>query len=144
MAEEILSRAIGLHDRVFGEHSVYSRKETWIAKLSEGDGFGGKIYLDSAGRGFLTMTRKNSRWNIWLTGVLPEFRREGVFRSLLNRFLDEHLGNRDELIVSVSTYPKKFPSMWNWIQRNGGVVEEECSDGKMICLIRFDGKDQSY
>ena len=56
-------------------------------------------------------------WHIWMTGVLPEARRKGVFSAMVDKFIASKPPHIN--CLSVCTYPDKFPEMYEWIKNFG-------------------------
>lgn len=110
-----------LHDMIFGEHPVYSAEETWRNKSPE-------CYMNEMGFAALVKDHtETSTWHIWLCGTLPQYRGKGVLTSLLMRFFHVH---DDVNILTVCTYPKRFPAMYDWIKKRKS-SESDLGDGKI-------------
>ncbi len=63
--------------------------------------------------------------HIWLAGVLPDCRKGGCLTRLV-----QELGGAE--ILTVCTYPTRFPNMWRWLVGRGWVQEREFDDGKIL------------
>ncbi|KAI0640720.1 hypothetical protein C8Q79DRAFT_1113905 [Trametes meyenii] len=66
--------------------------------------------------------------HIWLAGVLPEWRAAGCLARMVREFDDIHM-------LTVCTFPARFPAMWNWLTRRGWTQEQEFPDGKLKVLF---------
>jgi ribosomal protein S18 acetylase RimI-like enzyme len=103
--------ALGLHDKIFGYNEKYSDEKLWIKNLKHG-----KIYLVD-NKGFLFVYKKDKYIHIWLCGVLPKYRKQGIFTKLIDEFKEDPYFSGE--IVTISTIPNKFPEMYNWIMGKG-------------------------
>lgn len=65
--------------------------------------------------------------HIWLAGVSPKSRKAGCLQKMADAIPS---GGFD--LISVSTYPARFPDMWNWLQKRGWTVEREMGEGKVL------------
>ena len=54
-------------------------------------------------------------WHIWLAGVLPEYRGQGVWTSMLHETIDA----AQDLPVTIATIPDIFPNMYRSLLREG-------------------------
>ncbi|KAI0630646.1 hypothetical protein C8Q77DRAFT_1062937 [Trametes polyzona] len=63
--------------------------------------------------------------HIWLAGVAPEWRAAGCLTTMVNELND--IG-----VLTVCTYPLRFPLMWKWLSRRGWLPEQEFADGKIM------------
>lgn len=68
--------------------------------------------------------------HIWLCGVRDDQRGKGLFAGLIKHFKE----NCSD-VISVATYPKKWVSMYAWIQKKGGKLIHECHDRKCVFTI---------
>jgi hypothetical protein len=120
VAVAVMDEALALHEMVFGESEKYGSRDYWLSKLQEGNG---RIYLEK-GKGFLVTHQrtlegdgndgKEVSEHIWLAGVLPMARNEGVMKRLFRAAVTE----MKLPIVTIRTGPA-FPEMENWIIRLG-------------------------
>ncbi|KAL0945943.1 hypothetical protein HGRIS_012222 [Hohenbuehelia grisea] len=68
--------------------------------------------------------------HIWLAGVLPEFRRQGLLEQMVVKLMEEMMGIEENL--TVCTVPARFPAMWGWLKGRGWAVEKEIAPGKFL------------
>ena len=67
--------------------------------------------------------------HIWLCGVDPKCRSKGYFKQLIIMFQ-----NKCTDIVTVATYPKKWPTMFSWINKHGTFLRSD-EDEKVVYTI---------
>ncbi|KAI0690877.1 hypothetical protein C8T65DRAFT_671115 [Cerioporus squamosus] len=67
----------------------------------------------------------NDSLHIWLAGVLPECRKGGCLTRLVQELDAAN-------VLTVCTYPTRFPNMWRWLVGRGWVQEREFDDGKIM------------
>ncbi|KAJ9614441.1 hypothetical protein H2200_002577 [Cladophialophora chaetospira] len=71
--------------------------------------------------------------HIWLGGVSETTRKKGVFAALM-REIEEHASHRGWDTLSVSTFPEKFPRMYELLQREDWEVRCTMAEGKKTAL----------
>lgn len=153
---DLIEEALMLYHQVFAlnnEEDVkgknylhYGHHDVWITKIEKEMG---KIYVEN-GKGFLVtyhriLDQQQSiiSHHIWLAGVIPTARNEGIMKSLFcqaTKEMDPSLP-----LVTIRTGPK-FSQMENWIQRLGflpRVAYEDSSTLYEILLSDLIGRLQS-
>jgi GNAT superfamily N-acetyltransferase len=113
----MLEEALELNRRIFGENEKYGSQDCWLSKLQNN----GRIYLET-GKGFLVIHDRPldgtgddlMSEHIWLAGVLPTARNEGIMKALFRAAIIE----MKLPLVTIRTGPA-FPEMENWIIRLG-------------------------
>ncbi len=69
--------------------------------------------------------------HIWLCGVNPKYRNQGIFKRLIGMF-QRNCTNE----ISIATYPERWPIMYNWIKKRGELITE--IKGKVLYVIPKD------
>lgn len=71
--------------------------------------------------GFIFFYEKNpgsKSIHCWMDGVDEQFRKQGVFTSLMQSGMDE-LKKRGYAYLTINTFPEKFPAMFSFLQTHG-------------------------
>jgi hypothetical protein len=107
LKEENICKAIEIYEKVFGKNDHYSNIETWKKrKLSN-------IFIRED-NSFLVVEKRDNLIHIWLMGSLVKGNGTKLFLDLIN---SNSLENIEE--ITVSTFPKKWKIMYEWLQRIG-------------------------
>lgn len=135
--QTLINDAVSLHNTVFNETkpSQYNNKEGWLAKISNGGYFVACTY-DSKVVGYSVCDlTKDGDFKIWLVGVHPDFRKNGIWQSLyLN--IKEYALSINHTHILLNTKPSQFPAMWSFLQKNKAEVykREMTEDGEKYFL----------
>lgn len=110
-----ICKAIRLSNQIFGWSMKYSFSLRWWYKLGiDGD----IIFLDD---GFLAYCTESDNAgglipSIWLTGVLEKSQGKGIYTKMFQEF-KTIWKNNDYSEYRIATFPKKFPNMKRWIDK---------------------------
>jgi hypothetical protein len=102
-----IEKAIEIYEKVFGENDHYSKIETWKNRKLF------KIFLRDE-NSFLVLEKRGKVIHIWLMGSLVKGNGTKLFQDLID---SNSLENFEE--ITVSTFPKKWKIMYEWLLRIG-------------------------
>lgn len=119
--------AIKLHDKVFNEagHSLYNDENEWLKRIQNGGYFVAANNGETI-KGFTVCdVTDEGDFKIWLTGVDPEARGEGVWSKMYEEVVT-HAKAKGYKYILLNTFPKKFPAMFSFLQKvNAEIYKEE-------------------
>jgi ribosomal protein S18 acetylase RimI-like enzyme len=119
--------AIQLHDKVFNEieQSLYNNKDEWLKRINNG-GYFVVVNEGDSTKGFVVCDVTNEGdFKIWLAGVDPEARGQGVWSKMYDDVVSHAKENGCEYIL-LNTFPQKFPAMFSFLEKmNAEIYKEE-------------------
>lgn len=116
--DKVLDIATIVFDPTKKEKRKYQNREEWLEKI-EKDGLLVSVYKGDRVIGFSISYKKSSeRLHIWNVGVLPEFRKQGVWRKMYE-IIFKYSVDKNFRILSINTYKIKFPAMYSFLKREG-------------------------
>lgn len=127
---EELDKALGISNKVFEpsleELRKYHNRNDWLNKINNGGLFitawdGDKIV------GFSICYPKEQKFHIWNVGVLKEYRKFGIWRTMHNEIV-KFAKEKNFKQLTLNTYKAKFPGMYNFVLGNG--YEEHGTEGE--------------
>ena len=82
-----------------------------------------------------TTTTNGHTWHIWLAGVLPDYRGQGIWTNMLLQETIQHATTvstttKDRVPVTIATIPKLYPSMYKSLLREGFRILREDEEGE--------------
>jgi GNAT superfamily N-acetyltransferase len=145
-----LQPILDLSNQIFGveasaEGTHHSSLSEWVRRLSDAQAFiasAATLDRESTSKqpvGFMFVHPKQHTANaepvlhIWLAGVLPAYRGEGVFHRLMT-MVEEHALQFGAARISVATYPKRFEKMYSILSKTGWEVTNDLDDGKILLM----------
>lgn len=107
----------------------FHTKQAWMEKLNNG-GLLLTAYEEDKLIGFVICALKQDKiFNIWLVGVLEDYRSRGIWKNLYQK-VEEYAKNNGHMRLTLGTYKDKYPSMYSFATRHGFVCyKTEMQDG---------------
>ena len=119
--------AIKLHDKVFNEteQSLYNNKDEWLKRINSG-GYFVVVNESENTKGFTVCNvTTEGDFKIWLAGVDLEARGKGVWSTMYSDVVT-HAKEQGYEHILLNTFPKKFPTMFSFLQKmNAEIYKEE-------------------
>lgn len=118
--KEDLGSVLKLAEDVFKpnreEKEKYHKKSDWLEKLN--NGLLVTAFVNEKIVGFAICYKKENDLHIWNVGVLPEFRKMGIWRRMYKEII-KYAKNENYEVLSLNTYKDKFPGMYNFCKIEG-------------------------
>jgi ribosomal protein S18 acetylase RimI-like enzyme len=114
---ERVNDALALHNEVFDEggQTLFNNKNEWLRRIGAG-GYFVVCKSDTQVVGYAVCdVVENGDLKIWLVGVKPDFRKQGVWTKLYENIV-RHAKNEGRTHVLLNTRPSKFPAMYSFLQ----------------------------
>jgi len=115
-----LDEVLSVADIVFRpndeEKAKYHRKDDWLTKIN--NGLMVTASINNKIVGFAICYQKEKTLHIWNVGVLPEYRKKGIWQKMYEEVLSFATENKFSGL-SLNTYKDKFPGMYNFCQSHG-------------------------
>lgn len=122
--------ALTLHNKVFneGRQTLFNSKEEWLRRIGAG-GYFVVCKSDTQVVGYAVCdVVENGDLKIWLVGVEPDFRKQGIWTRLYKNIV-QHAKNEGRTHVLLNTRPSKFPAMYAFLQSvNAEIYKTEPSE----------------
>lgn len=120
--QSVFEAGLAIFQPLPSEQHAYHDLRVWKEFLDQGAVVLG-AYADDRLGGFVFVKREASdHFHIWLAGVLPEMRRQGLLRSLLKKV--ETISHEEGVTrLTINTYPKRFPEMYQLLPSFGFQVD---------------------
>lgn len=138
--ESVFKIATEIFDPTPEEIRKYQSKQGWIEKIQSG-GLLITAYEENTPVGFaICRNHDNERLHIWNVGVVPQFRKKGVWKEMYRRIV-EHAESGGYKRITLNTYKDLFPSMYSFVQKEGFScyeIEMENIRGKMRKQSKFE------
>ena len=112
--------ALELHNLVFQEpnQTLYNSKAEWEKRIAAGGFFLVCLHDDQVVGYVVCDVVESGELKIWLAGVQPEFRQQGIWSKLYAQVVS-HAKAEGRNSVLLNTFPKKFPAMYAFLQSQG-------------------------
>jgi len=127
---ENIDDALELHNKVFDENqqTIFNSKDEWLRRLGAG-GYFVVCTSDTQVIGYAVCdVVENGDLKIWLAGVEPDFRKQGVWTRLYENIV-QHAKSEGRTHVLLNTRPSKFPAMYSFLQsQNAEIYKTEPSE----------------
>lgn len=135
----VVDEVIKLHNKVFdeGKETVFNSKEEWLRRIDAG-GYFVFCKKGSVVVGYVVCdVVENGDFKIWLAGVDPEFRRQGIW-TMLYEDVKQHALSEGRSYVLLNTFPAKFPAMYSFLQsQDAEIYKKELVDGSEKCYAKI-------
>lgn len=127
----VVDEVLQLHNKVFdeGKETVFNSKEEWLRRITAG-GYFVFCRKESKVVGYAVCDIvENGDFKIWLVGVDPDFRKQGIW-TMLYEDVKQHAQSEGRSHVLLNTFPSKFPAMYSFLQsQNAEIYMKEVVDG---------------
>jgi hypothetical protein len=105
--EEKIQKGIEIYEKVFGYSEIYSNEEKWLKRNLY------DIYFIK-NVGFLSIEKRDSTFHIWLMGSIEKGAGTSLFKNIISDLKRENIKE-----ITVSTFPKVWIIMYEWLLRIG-------------------------
>lgn len=124
------------------EIEKHQNKDDWTKKIKNG-GILITAYSDNTLVGFAICRKNDSETlHIWNVGVLPQFRKKGIWQEMY-RQITTYAKDNGFVRITLNTFKSLFPEMYSFAQKEGfSCYETEMEErrGKMIEQTHFEKK----
>lgn len=132
--QAVFEAGLAIFQPLPSEQHTYHDLRVWKEFMDQGAVVLG-AYADDRLGGFLFAKREApDHFHIWLAGVLPEMRRQGLLRSLLTT-MESTAQEEGVTKLTINTYAKRFPEMYQLLPSFGFQLdrtEEQEVSGQMM------------
>lgn len=104
----------------------YHKKDDWLKIVQDG-GVLLSASINNNVVAFAICENRNDALHIWNVGVLPEYRKIGLWKQMHEKIV-EYAKNQKFNKLTLNTYKDKFPAMYNFVKQNGYVEAKTVFD----------------